>query len=107
MRNYGKRQPRFVEGGGVGDDFNTKIDDEEEFQRWKSKHAPQDSGHDYDLRGAYKAGVTPDPESGHWPDTFKKPNHPTFSNESQYAKDAPEKAGRWEGETYIPPDRNE
>ncbi len=43
-------------------------------------------------------------ENGHWPDTFKKPNHPTFSVESQYAKgpDAA-KAGRWQGETFIPP----
>jgi hypothetical protein len=102
-RNYGKFHPRFAEGGAVGDDYNTKLDDEDKFQEWKAKHAPQDSGYDYDLRGAYKAGVEPDPESGHWPDTFKKPNHPTFSDQSQYAKDAPEKAGRWEGETYIPP----
>lgn len=78
-------------------------DEEEKFRAWKKKHAPEDSGDDYDLRGAFKAGVTPDPKTGHWPDTFKKPNHPTFSVESQYAKDAPERAGRWEGEKFIPP----
>ncbi len=78
--------------------------DEAVFQQWKSKYAPQDSGQDYDLRGAFKAGLTPDPQTGHWPDTFKKPNHPTFSDQSMYAQFAPEKAGHWEGDKYIPPD---
>lgn len=84
--------------------FDTELSPQEEaqFQTWKQRYAPRDSGADYDLRGAFKAGLTPDPQSGHWPDTFKKPNHPTFSVESKYAKDAPDRAGRWQGETYIP-----
>jgi hypothetical protein len=69
-------------------------DEEQAFAAWKAKVAPKDDGSDYDLRGAFKAGVVPN-QQGHWPDTFKKPNHPTFSNESIYAKDAPEKAGQW------------
>lgn len=77
--------------------------EESRFTQWKSRYAPQDSGTDYDLRGAFKAGLTPDTTTGHWPDTFKKPNHPTFSIESKYAKMAPEKAGRWEGERFIGP----
>lgn len=85
--------------------FDTKLSpqDEQSFQAWKAKYAPNDSGADYDLRGAFKSGLTPDPQTGHWPDTFKKPNHPTFSDQSQYAKDAPDKAGHWQGNTYIPP----
>src|SRR5262245_34549188 len=67
-------------------------DEETQFQTWKQKYAPRDSGADYDLRGAFKEGLTPDPVTGHWPDTYKKPNHPTFSVESKYAKQAPEKA---------------
>lgn len=61
--------------------FETPIAPEEEprFQKWKGSFAPNDSGSDYDLRGAFKAGVVPDATTGHWPDTFKKPNHPTFS----------------------------
>lgn len=84
--------------------FNTILDPvkEAEFQSWKSKYAPKDSGYDYDLRGAFAAGLTPNDANGHWPDKFKKPNHPTFSNESDYAKIAPERAGRWIGEKYIP-----
>lgn len=82
--------------------FDTKLSakNEETFQAWKKKYAPKDSGADYDLRGAFKAGVKPDPKTGHWPDTFKKPNHPTFSNESRYAKFG--KPGHWQGDKFIP-----
>lgn len=88
--------------------FDTALSPAEEakFQVWKKKHAPKDSGEDYDLRGAFKAGLVPDPKTGHWSDRFKKPNHPTFSNESQYYKEAPEKAGRWTGakhDKFVPP----
>lgn len=84
--------------------FDTPLspDDETSFQAWKAKYAPQDSGFDYDLRGAFKAGLAPDPSTGHWPDTFKKPNHPTFSNQSIYAVDAPGMAGSWDGDKFIP-----
>jgi hypothetical protein len=86
-------------------DFNTQLspEEEEKFLQWKAINAPHDSGEDYDLRGAYRAGLTKDIKSGHWPDTYKKPNHPTFSNQSIYSKYAPEKAGSWKGEQYIPP----
>ncbi len=86
--------------------YDTKLDpvEEAQFQTWKAKYAPKDSGTDYDLRGAFKAGLTPDPNTGHWPDTFKKPNHPTFSNESQYAVGPDKaKAGHWNGDTFVPP----
>lgn len=78
--------------------------EESEFQQWKQKYAPNDTGEDYDLRGAFKEGLEPDPKTGHWPDTYKKPNHPTFSNESQYAigEDA-KKAGHWKGDRFVPP----
>lgn len=88
-------------------DYNTQLSPEEEqqFLAWKKKYASNDSGIDYDLRGAFKAGLTPDPETGHWPDTFKKPNHPTFSDQSQYAR-IPYKgaatAGSWDGDTFVP-----
>jgi cell wall-associated NlpC family hydrolase len=77
-------------------------DGETAFQKWKSQYAPQDSGFDYDLRGAFSAGLKPDPQSGHWPDTYKKPNHPTFSDQSRYAKDYPDRAGHWHGDQYFP-----
>lgn len=87
-----------------GRSYDTPLtsDEEQEFAAWKQRHAPRDSGADYDLRGAFRAGLTPDPKTGHWPDTFKKPNHSTFSDESKYADDEPAKAGRWNGEKYTP-----
>lgn len=83
--------------------FDTPLKPEEQakFQQWKAHVAPNDSGGDYDLPGAYLNGVIPDPQSGHFPDTFKKPNHPTFSNESQYAEHG--NPGHWEDDKYIAP----
>lgn len=84
--------------------YDTPLDPAAEaaFQQWKAQHAPLDSGQDYDLRGAYQAGFTPDPTTAHWPDEFKKPNHPTFSDQSRYAILAPWAAGSWQGETFTP-----
>lgn len=91
-------------GKDFDQNFNTLLgpDQEQAFQKWKSKYAPNDSGGDYDLRGAFKEGMTPDPQNGHWSDKYKKPNHPTFSNESQYAPYGT--PGHWEGEKFIPAD---
>lgn len=86
--------------------YETSLTPQEEqaFAQWKQQYAPRDSGQDYDLRGAFKAGLQPDPQTGHWSDQFKKPNHPTFSNLSQYAVGADAaKAGSWNGDQFIPP----
>lgn len=101
----------FADGGQVDGNFNTKLGpaDEQAFQAWKMLNAPNDSGEDYDLRGAYQAGLSKDPESGHFNDRFKKPNHPTFSDQSQYAVgDQRQRAGTWAGpdgpdQTFVPP----
>jgi hypothetical protein len=93
-----------ADGGGVGDDFNTRLSpaDEAAFQPWKAQNMPNDSGVDYDQRGAYLASASRQP-NGHWGDRFKKPNHPTFSDQSQYAEQRPDMAGHWNGEQFIPP----
>ena len=84
--------------------FDTPINPAQEgdFLKWKQQYAPYDSGHDYDLRGAFQAGITPDSNTGHWPDTFKKPNHPTFSDQSIYSSLTGTKPGSWQGENYTP-----
>ena len=69
------------------------------YEEWKKKHAPKDSGKDYDLVAAWQKGLVP--QNGHFPDTYKFPNHPTFSVESKYFQPGMP-AGRWEGETFIP-----
>jgi hypothetical protein len=50
---------------------------------------------DYDYDAAKAAGVTPD-ERGHMPDTYKLPNHMTFSDESVYHGQNGEQGGRWD-----------
>jgi hypothetical protein len=76
--------------------YETKLAPEEEpkFQEWKAKVAPKDSGQDYDWRGFWKAGSELDKKTGHGTDKFKKPNHPTFSDQSQYStSETP--GGKW------------
>lgn len=71
--------------------YNTKLTPAQEvlFQNWlKEQSGKQDRDisndlQDYDLRGAYAQDLQRS-DNGHLPDTFKKPNHPTFSDQSQY-----------------------
>lgn len=103
---------RFGVGTGVNNSvstgrssFDTPLppDRQQAFQAWRNANVnPQDSGGDYDFQGAYLAGLTPS-ANGHWVDTFKKPNEPTFSNQSQYAKDEPGLVGHWNGDQYQGP----
>ena len=48
---------------------------------------------DYDMRGWWKEHGNEPPQGAeaHWPDTYKLPTHPTFSNESKYS--TPENEG--------------
>jgi hypothetical protein len=72
--------------------YNTKLSpqDEVKFQAWvaeQSKARGRDMSNDdidYDLRGYWLNGGYKAKADGHMPDTYKKPNHPTFSNESKY-----------------------
>lgn len=76
--------------------FNTKLSptDEAKYQAWAQKLGAQGNTYDYDLRGAFKSGAG-QAANGHFPDTFKKPNHPTFSDQSRYStQDTP--GGKWE-----------
>lgn len=90
------------------DQFNTPLDPEDR-QGFDSKFSKQDLV-DYDMQGWYKANKDTAMEPGqHYPDTFKKPNHPTFSDESMYSNDQA-KGGRWstvEGkDTFSPGPEN-
>ena len=59
------------------------------------------------MRGAWKSGAD-QADNGHFPDTFKKPNHPTFSVESQYNGEKDDlnggtwQGGRWGDGTFTP-----
>lgn len=65
--------------------FNTALSPDEEiaFQAWAKARNKLGDLYDYDLRGAWKDGAQ-QADNGHLPDTYKKPNHPTFSVESKY-----------------------
>lgn len=76
--------------------FNTSLDEYEE------AHFQQEMGdrakdvYDFDIRGQWKAGIVQGAANGHiGDDRFKKPNHPTYSEESQYAGEHG-KGGKWE-----------
>lgn len=57
--------------------------------------------YDYDVRGYWKENNSPDAR-GHFSDRFKKPNHPTFSVESQYNGSLGNQGGQWVEDGYIP-----
>lgn len=82
--------------------YNTQLSPEQEqaYEAWvkalsekNGRNMTKDT-YDYDLRGAYAAGEGQS-ENGHFTDKFKKPNHPTFSNESQYSGNGDLQGGQW------------
>jgi len=84
------------------DQFNTPLSPEQEqrFQDWLRLSGREGDLEDYDLRGAWLADARA-ASNGHLPDTWKKPNHPTFSTESMYARGR--HPGRWfqEGDRWV------
>ena len=84
---------------------------EKKFQDWYAGVAPvlgldpnpDTYEHAYDYRGYWLNNRDADVSSPdfHFPDTWKQPHHPTFSNESIYAKGR-EGVGHWEGDTFVP-----
>lgn len=68
--------------------FNTPLTaaEQPEYEAWlKAKGIDSAKAtFDYDMQGAFKAQAA-QADNGHFPDTFKKPNHPTFSDQSQYS----------------------
>ena len=67
--------------------YNTPLSDGETglYEAWlRTLPEEQRNTYDYDLRGFAKSvNFLPVPK-GHMPDTYKKPNHPTFQIDSQY-----------------------
>jgi hypothetical protein len=66
--------------------YDTRLSTAEEaaFLAWAKRTGRLADLADYDMRGAWKSGAS-QADNGHFPDTYKKPNHPTFSVESQYS----------------------
>lgn len=72
--------------------YNTVLTPEQEAQFLREYPDARDY-YDYDMRGAWLAGAQK-AGNGHLPDTYKKPNHPTFSRGSQYS-DPKTPGGEW------------
>jgi hypothetical protein len=66
--------------------YNTALTPEEEaaFQKWAASNPRLGSTYDYDARGFWRDGAKASSDTGHGGDRWKKPNHPTFSTQSQY-----------------------
>jgi hypothetical protein len=95
--------------------------DEVKFQSWLTQNAKEGKisagdykhykekgyGYDYDMRSAFEKGGTPkiNPTDNkyHWTDYGKKPNHPTFSNQSKYNGSDNMKGGTWDKDKFIAP----
>lgn len=82
------------------DKYNTKLTPQEEllFNQWASANGRTGDSEDYDMRGAWKelvAGSIKQASNGHFPDTYKKPNHPTFSDQSKYHGVDNQYGGKW------------
>jgi len=97
--------------------FNTALTPEQlqQYQAWGEQQStargwnPAQDTADYDMQGYWLKNAATGKDSGHFPDTYKKPNHPTFSDQSQYSGTpspwgVPYQGGTWaeDGSSYTP-----
>lgn len=106
--------PRDTFSEDYSDKFNTVLspDEEEKYQAWVTENHREKDVYDYDLRGAWKelqSGTMSEDERGHLGDKYKKPNHPTFSDQSIYSGQDGVTGGVWsrnaEGKDVYTPGR--
>ena len=82
--------------------FNTKLSPSEEAAFRLQPMNRQNDSWDYDPRAAFEnGGFASFANNGHGGDYGKKPNHPTFSEESKYSNQL-HQGGRWSGDSFIP-----
>lgn len=83
------------------DQYNTALSPEQEakFLAWANSQNKLRDLQDYDLRGFW-AGQGKVADNGHSSDKFKKPNHPTFSDQSIYSGVDSPNGGRYVGGTW-------
>ncbi len=85
------------------DRYNTALTPEQEsaYQAWKKQEGREGDEYDYDLRGAWvelQQGTMKEDERRHLGDRYKKPNHPTFSDQSIYHGQDGYMGGHWSGD---------
>lgn len=90
--------------------YNPSLSKNTDFKNWYNQNTiegqnniPYTENLDYDYLSFFMSGDYKNPEyniDNHFPDTYKRPNHETFSNESLYS--VPENTGgRWAGDIFI------
>jgi len=92
--------------------YDTQLTPEQEaaYLSWLGPRRARDT--DYDWRGFFQALGDQEElgpvyqNGGHAPDTWKKPSHPTFSDESIYHGVAGNVGGHWQGNSYMPGESN-
>jgi hypothetical protein len=106
---YNRSQAYFAHGGNIQQSWNPDLaNQDKKFLNWYKKNTiegknniPYSENNDYDYYSFYKNGGNKSSKNGHFPDTYKRTNHETFSNESIYS--TPENPGGfWVGENYNP-----
>lgn len=113
INRYGTDDITPVTAQDYSDKFNTELTPEEEaeFQSWAKENNRERDSYDYDIRGAWKelkSGSMSEDERGHLGDKYKKPNHPTFSDQSVYNGKDGVAGGTWsevDGKTVFTPGR--
>lgn len=85
------------------DRYNTALptDDENRFRDWATRAKRSGDLRDYDMRGWWAENKPTGTVAGHMTDKWKKPNHPTFSNESVYSGRDGERGGVWMGDAFY------
>lgn len=82
--------------GDLASGYNTPLNAQQQvaYTKWRA-NLPQNlqNTSDYDLQGAF-LGNAEQSARGHLTDTWKKPNHMTFSDGSEYSSQA-EQGGHW------------
>lgn len=112
---YGKKVNTILSMMGVSSDKPepyTYDKTDKEFEKWYSQNTlegrnnvPYSNDLSYDYYSFYKNGDYKNKNFNieqHFPDTYKRPTHPTFSNESIYST-RKNPGGSWIGEKYIKP----
>jgi len=101
-------QIQMQKGGEVKKAYNPNLANNVDFQNWYIKNTIEGKNSisysekgDYDYLSFYMNGDYKNYTGGHFPDTYKRPNHQTFSNESIYSTPK-NPGGKWQGQTYIP-----
>lgn len=101
-KQYGATKSTPADPRDFSDKYNTPLNSQQQtsFDKWADQKKattgkdPRNDRYDYDVNGYFLSGKATDPR-GHATDEFKKPNHPTFSNESIYNGKDGNYGGQW------------